>query len=168
MGVAFRRHAATEANVHDPVVVSEYVWVFTVAPICRELPVIDDEHVRTPGVWDVHLSVATNDVVAAFKDVLAIEDHLNFDVLVIFTLILPESFHEPLDVALLTLHDLLPFVRAALAALPIAKVYYIMSYPSRRKTNGLADVIQASPFSTLRSRATGAQPGVHELSAHHK
>lgn len=147
MGVAFRRHAATEANVHDPVVVSEYVWVFTVAPICRELPVIDDEHVRIPRVWDVHLSVAADDVVAAFEDVLAIEDHLNFYVLVLFTLILSESFHEPLDVALLALHNLLPFVRAALAALPIAKVYHTMPSPSTRKTNGLAGVIPASPFS---------------------
>ena len=147
MGVAFRRHAATEANVHDPVVFSEYVWVFAVAPICRELPVIDDEHVRVPGVWDAHLSVAADDIVAAFKDVLAIEDYLDLDVLVLFALILPESFHEPLDVALLALHDLLPFVRAALAALPIARVYHTMTYPSRRKTNGLADVMQASPFS---------------------
>lgn len=147
MGVAFRRHAATEANVHDPVVFSEYVWVFAVAPICRELPVIDDEHVRVPGVWDAYLSVAADDVVAAFKDVLAIEDDLDLDVLVLFTLILSESFHEPLDVALLALHDLLPFVRAALAVLPIAKVDHTMTYPSRRKTNGLADVMQASPFS---------------------
>lgn len=99
------------------------------------------------GVWDAHLSVATDDVVAAFKDVLAIEDYLDLDVLVLFALILPESLHEPLDVALLALHDLLPFVRAALAALPIARVYHTMTYPSRRKTNGLADVMQASPFS---------------------
>ena len=116
MGVALRRYAASEADHDRPVVIDKYIGMLAVAAICGELSVLDDEHVCVPGIRDAHPSISADDVVAAFKDVLALGDDLDLDVLAPLVLILPESFHEPLDVALLALHDLIPFVCAALAA----------------------------------------------------